>query len=91
MIQNFQDNYEEDINRETEFIFNRLVELTNREELLQREDFVMKKIKTVLNMIRKDYLDIPMIAKYRKYEYQYELNEEDIWQIFNLELEYGKF
>lgn len=51
----------------------------------------MKKIKTVLNMIRKDYLDIPMIAKYRKYEYLYELNEDDIWQIFNLELEYGKF
>lgn len=32
-----------------------------------------------------------MIEKYRKYDYKNELESEDIWQIFNLDLEYGKF
>lgn len=32
-----------------------------------------------------------MIAKYRKYDYMKELVEDDVWLIFNLDLEYGKF
>jgi len=36
-------------------------------------------------------MDIPMIAKYRKYEYIGGLEESDVWAIFNLDLEYGKF
>ena len=32
-----------------------------------------------------------MVAKYRKYEYADELDEEAIWIIFNLDQEFGKF
>ncbi len=32
-----------------------------------------------------------MICKYRKFEYTKELNEEDIWKIFQLDQEYGRF
>jgi hypothetical protein len=42
-------------------------------------------------MFRIDHYDIPMITKYRKYEYQKDLDEKDVWTIFNLDIEYGKF
>ena len=32
-----------------------------------------------------------MIIKYRKYLYHPELSESDVWLIFNLDIEYGKF
>lgn len=32
-----------------------------------------------------------MISKYRKYDYSNELNDQDVWKIYNLDLEYGKF
>lgn len=32
-----------------------------------------------------------MFAKYRKYEYMKDLFESDVWAIFNLDIEYGKF
>jgi hypothetical protein len=42
-------------------------------------------------MIRTEHLDIPMITMYRKYEFLKDLSEEDVWTVFNLDLEYGKF
>jgi hypothetical protein len=42
-------------------------------------------------MFRTEFLDIPMITKYRKFEYMKELDERDVWHIFNLDLEYGKY
>ncbi len=60
---------------------------------MHHENIVRTKISVVLRNFRKkpDALDIPMIVKYRKQDYMSELNESDIWAIFNLDLEYGKF
>jgi hypothetical protein len=45
----------------------------------------------ILDLFRKEYLDVPMIARYRKYLYNKVLTEDDVWLIFNLDSEYGKF
>lgn len=42
-------------------------------------------------MIRVDFYDIPMICKYRKYEYEPELTEDSVWLVYAFDLEYGKF
>jgi hypothetical protein len=42
-------------------------------------------------MIRVKYLDIPMICKYRRYEYEPELTEETVWLVYNFDIDYGKF
>ena len=39
-------------------------------------------------MFRNEHLDVPMITKYRRFEYMKELDEQDVWTIFNLDLEY---
>lgn len=44
-----------------------------------------EKVKKVLKMFRNELLDIPMICKYRKYEYASELDEDAVWHIFNLD------
>ena len=44
-----------------------------------------EKVLKVLKMIRIDLLDIPMICKYRKYEYAPELDEDAVWLIYNLD------
>jgi hypothetical protein len=89
--ENFQGSIDEDIAHETEWIYHRLIDDTRRENLLHYEDQVKTKISKVIKYFRKDYMDIPMIAKYRKYEYMRDLIEQDVWAIFNLDLEYGKF
>jgi hypothetical protein len=35
--------------------------------------------------------DIPYIIRYRLYELSPELESKDIWKIFNLDIEFGKF
>lgn len=50
-----------------------------------------EKVYKVLKMFHCDLLDIPMICKYRKFEYAVELDEDAVWHIFNLDQEYGKF
>lgn len=59
-------------------------------KLLNSKD-VREKIFKVLKMFRSDNLDIPMLIKYRKYEYAEELDEEAVWHIYNFDLEFGKF
>ena len=44
-----------------------------------------EKIFKVLDMFRVKILDIPMICKYRRYEYEPELNEELVWLVFNFD------
>ena len=58
--------------------------------LLRQKDAKVRIFK-VLSLIRKKLYDVPMVAKYRKYEYAEELDEEAIWIIFNLDQEFGKF
>ena len=38
-----------------------------------------EKVKKVLKMFHNDLFDIPMICKYRKYEYAVELDEDAVW------------
>ena len=42
-------------------------------------------------MIRQKCLDIPMIAKYRKYQYADDLDEEAVWHVWSMDQEYAKF
>ena len=51
---------------------------------MQLRDIYEKVIK-VLKMFRVELLDIPMICKYRKYEYAFDLDEDAVWHIFNLD------
>lgn len=50
-----------------------------------------QKITNVLRHFRISNYDIPFITKYRKYDFQKELSEQDVWTIFNLDIEYSKF
>lgn len=58
--------------------------------MVQAKD-TREKVLKVLKMIYIELFDIPMICKYRKYEFAPELDEDAVWHIFNLDIEYGKF
>lgn len=58
---------------------------------LQSLKGVKGKIQKTLAMLREQKLDVPMVIKYRKFEYAEELNEALIWEIFNLDQEFGRF
>jgi hypothetical protein len=60
-------------------------------DFIHNPDMVKQKIEKVLSLIRQENLDLPMITKYCSYEYMKVLNEENVWQIMNLDLEYGQF
>ena len=81
-----------DIQYEADYIYRRLLTLhPYRNELSHNEDDIREKVKKILFFFRKDNLDVPFIAHYRKYEYGKNLTEEDVWTIFNLDQEYGRF
>ena len=64
---------------------------SKRKDMIYDTTHVKKKIQKVLRMFRVEHLDIPMITKYRRFEYMKELDDHDVWTIFNLDLEYAKF
>lgn len=45
----------------------------------------------IISLFRNEKNDIPYIVKYRRYVYQKELTESDVWTIFNYDIEFGKF
>jgi hypothetical protein len=62
--------------------------------MLNQEKTVKDKILTVLTQMRSDkYYDVPMVAKHTKCDYHIEgiLNEDHIYMIHRLDVEYGKF
>jgi len=81
----------EELQKEAIWIFQRLVQDKNKEEFTNNTDAIQNKIQRVLHLIRVEHLDVPMVATYRKYEYQKDLTDEDVWTIFDLDLEYGKY
>lgn len=83
--------FEDDISFETEFIYERLIKIRNNQIYLQYEKDVKDKINKILTLLRKDYYDVPMIVRYRKFDYSKFLSEDDIWLILHLDQEYGKF
>jgi transcriptional accessory protein Tex/SPT6 len=49
------------------------------------------KIRKVLKFFRCQNFDVPYITKYKFNEIDPELTQADIWRVFNLDVEYGKF
>jgi hypothetical protein len=73
---------------ETTWIFNRFIDDKLRPDtsaFLASPIAVKSKILKVLQLLRCEMLDVPMITMYRKYEFQKELDENDIWTLFNLD------
>lgn len=95
---------DKELHEEAEWILDRLTsyqtvessdnvdqEITFKYSRLLRQKDAKIRIFKVLSLFRKKLYDVPMVAKYRKYEYAEELDEEAIWIIFNLDQEFGKF
>ena len=66
-------------------------ETTFKYQRLLRQTDAVHKIVKILAMLRQKLIDVPTIAKYRKFEYIDQLDEEAVWIIYNLDQEYGKF
>lgn len=49
------------------------------------------KISSVLDMICSQNYDLPMICKYRRFEFAECLDEQAVWLVWTLHQEYGKF
>ena len=81
----------EDINREVKYIYDRMTKMTLDSGLFTYEDLVKEKIGKLLHFMRREYLDLPMIERYRKYDYGPTLTDEHVWMVASLDQEYGKF
>ena len=75
---------QEEIDIEAKWILDRL-EQEKMKNLSQNAQVVTKKIAQVLQLFRVEFMDIPMIMKYRKYVYAKDLDESDIYTIFRLD------
>ena len=85
----------EEINTEAEWVFDKLMQYASlkidpegnymgpefKYDMLLRKKDAKAKIIKVLTMLRKDLLDVPMIAAQRMFEYKDELDEDSIWII----------
>ena len=49
-----------------------------------------KKITTLLELFKRDFLDIPYIITYRFYLFEHEFQAKELWEIFELDYEYQK-
>jgi hypothetical protein len=94
----FNDNYNrrltaspDELAEEARWIFDRFTNERGRTDFHQNRDVITKKIMKLLSLFRHEHLDIPMITMYRKYEFTKDLTEEDVWVVFTLDQEYGKF
>ena len=84
----------EEIEKEAEWIFNIIIEsltIAGDQQFTQKISEIKTKIAKVLNLFRCDNCDIPYITRYRMNELIPELEPKDVWRIFNLDVEYGKF
>jgi hypothetical protein len=77
-----------DLQEEAEWVLERLTSIPDPDnkygKMIHAPDTRSKVLK-VIKMFRCEMLDIPMIVKYRRYEYAVELDEDAIWHIFNLD------
>lgn len=83
-----------EIETESEWIFNIIIdslEQSKEQSFASKIQEVKKKICKVLKFFRCESLDIPFITKYRQNELIPELTPNDVWKIFSLDIEYGKF
>jgi transcription elongation factor SPT6 len=49
-----------------------------------------KKIITLLEFLKKDFLDIPYIVTYKYYIFEHDLTKRELWEIYELDKEYQK-
>ena len=49
-----------------------------------------KKINTLLEFFKKDFLDIPYIINYKFYLFEHDFQKNELWEIFELDAEYQK-
>ena len=49
-----------------------------------------KKINTLLELFKKDFLDMPYIIDYKFYLFEHDFQKSELWQIFELDMEYQK-
>jgi len=79
---------EAELREEAGWIFNQQVTTFNNSAEI---DVLKQKIFRVLELVHLKKLDLPLIARYYMDELHPQLDEEKVWQIFNLDLEFGKF
>ncbi len=88
--------FKAELDHEVDYIFDNLSNsIQNHERVYHNDSNIKARIRQILIFLRsKDYLyDVPMIAKYRKFDYQggQILQEHHVQMIANLDVEYGKF
>ena len=49
-----------------------------------------KKVATLLELYKKEFLDVPYIITYKYYLFEHELLKKELWEIFELDKEYQK-
>ena len=76
-------NLSQEIKEEVEWIYEQknYVEFPNKK----------KKITVLLELFKKDFLDIPYIINYRYYLFENDFQKKELWEIFELDAEYQKF
>lgn len=85
---------EMEIELEAKWIFNIIIDSLDSSKdvrIASKIQEIEKKIHRVLRMLRCEYHDIPFITKYRMNELIPELQPQDVYHIFELDIEYGKF
>jgi hypothetical protein len=70
---------EEDIIRETKYIYDKLTKTERDQKFYTYEDQVKERIAKILSFLRDEYLDVPMIERHRKFDYGPTLEEEHVW------------
>jgi len=84
--------FKEKLAQEAQWIFYRLQDANILQNVeIGEEKAYVDKVQNVLNLIKKELLDIPFIALNKKIEYIPQLNEACIWRIAALSIDYGKF
>lgn len=73
-----------DIETEIHYIFHRMAKMNKNRERHFHENAEQIKfiIQEILYFIRRDYLDIPYIILYRKYEFASMLEDDEVWAIY---------
>lgn len=81
---------QEEISAETEFIFDRLRYRNSTFDNENISNIIRAKIRVILENMKNMYFEIPYIITYRKFLYETELNSNDVWKIYQLDLEWKK-
>ena len=80
---------EADLVKESQWIFDIIIVELKQQNPDKFEEIKMKIVR-VLKMLKKDKMDIPYINRYCRAKLIPELEQKDVWRIFNLDIEYGK-